>query len=194
MFSGEIASGLIDNVTAKPGMAVLAVVGDGMAGTPGIAARVFSALAAAEDQRRGDRAGLVGAQHLVRGQRRRRGRSGAVRARGVPAVEDRRRPRRRDACGPTSCCSGSAGSAARSPIRLPRRADGQPAGARRRPARSIGLHLRAARHLTAPAARSGAEEGRRRAARVARRPQGERRGSADDHGRRTRCRGRSSST
>ncbi len=47
VFSGEIASGLIDHVTAKPGMAVLAVVGDGMAGTPGIAARVFSALASA---------------------------------------------------------------------------------------------------------------------------------------------------
>ncbi len=48
MFSGEITSGLIDTVTARPGMAVLAVVGDGMAGTPGIAARVFSALAAAK--------------------------------------------------------------------------------------------------------------------------------------------------
>jgi bifunctional aspartokinase / homoserine dehydrogenase 1 len=48
VFSGEISSGLIDHVTAKPGMAVLAVVGDGMAGTPGIAARVFSALAAAK--------------------------------------------------------------------------------------------------------------------------------------------------
>jgi len=47
VFSSEIASGLIDHVTAKPGMAVLAVVGDGMAGTPGIAARVFSALASA---------------------------------------------------------------------------------------------------------------------------------------------------
>jgi aspartokinase/homoserine dehydrogenase 1 len=46
-FSSEIASGLIDHVTAKPGMAVLAVVGDGMVGTPGIAARVFSALASA---------------------------------------------------------------------------------------------------------------------------------------------------
>ncbi|MGH9373936.1 MAG: aspartate kinase, partial [Vicinamibacterales bacterium] len=46
-FSSEIASGLIDNVTAKPGMAVIAVVGDGMAGTPGVAARVFSALATA---------------------------------------------------------------------------------------------------------------------------------------------------
>ena len=48
VFSGEIASGLIDHVTAKPGMAVIAVVGDGMAGTPGIAARVFSALATAQ--------------------------------------------------------------------------------------------------------------------------------------------------
>jgi aspartokinase/homoserine dehydrogenase 1 len=46
-FGHEIATGLIDHVTAKPGMAVLAVVGDGMAGTPGIAARVFSALASA---------------------------------------------------------------------------------------------------------------------------------------------------
>ena len=46
-FTGEISSGLIDNVTARPGMAVLAVVGDGMAGTPGIAARVFSAIAQA---------------------------------------------------------------------------------------------------------------------------------------------------
>jgi aspartokinase/homoserine dehydrogenase 1 len=46
-FGGEIASGLIDNVTSRPGMAVIAVVGDGMAGSPGIAARVFSALAAA---------------------------------------------------------------------------------------------------------------------------------------------------
>lgn len=46
-FKGELASGIIDNVTARRGMAVLAVVGDGMAGTPGIAARVFSALATA---------------------------------------------------------------------------------------------------------------------------------------------------
>src|SRR4029453_18632893 len=45
-FREELASGLIDNVTSRPGMAVIAVVGDGMAGSPGIAARVFSALAA----------------------------------------------------------------------------------------------------------------------------------------------------
>ena len=43
-FRDELSSGLIDNVTARPGMAVIAVVGDGMAGAPGIASRVFSAL------------------------------------------------------------------------------------------------------------------------------------------------------
>ena len=37
----------MDGVTARSGVAVLAVVGNGMAGTPGIAARVFSSLAAA---------------------------------------------------------------------------------------------------------------------------------------------------
>src|SRR5438093_567851 len=45
-FEDEIASGLIDGVTARPGVGVVAVVGEGMAGTPGIAARVFSALGA----------------------------------------------------------------------------------------------------------------------------------------------------
>jgi aspartokinase/homoserine dehydrogenase 1 len=45
-FGEELASGIIDNVSARPGIAVVAVVGDGMAGAPGIAARVFSALAA----------------------------------------------------------------------------------------------------------------------------------------------------
>jgi aspartokinase/homoserine dehydrogenase 1 len=44
-FRDELASGVIDDVTARPGIAVVAVVGDGMAGSPGIAARVFSALA-----------------------------------------------------------------------------------------------------------------------------------------------------
>ena len=43
-FRDELASGLIDNVAARDGMAVIAVVGDGMVGSPGIAARVFSAL------------------------------------------------------------------------------------------------------------------------------------------------------
>lgn len=43
-FRDEIRGGLIDGVSAKLGMAVVAVVGDGMAGTPGISARVFTAL------------------------------------------------------------------------------------------------------------------------------------------------------
>ena len=43
-FLREVAAGHIHNVTVTPGIAVLAIVGDGMAGTPGIAARLFSAL------------------------------------------------------------------------------------------------------------------------------------------------------
>jgi len=43
-FKDELSSGLIDNVTARPAVAVVAVVGEGMVGTPGIAARVFTAL------------------------------------------------------------------------------------------------------------------------------------------------------
>jgi aspartokinase/homoserine dehydrogenase 1 len=45
-FKDEIARGEIDGVEASPGMATVAVVGLGMHGTPGIAAGVFSALAA----------------------------------------------------------------------------------------------------------------------------------------------------
>ena len=58
---------------------MLAVVGNGMAGTPGIAARVFSSLAEGARQRHGHRPGQLRAEHLVRGGRgtrpaRRRGR------------------------------------------------------------------------------------------------------------------------
>ncbi len=45
-FRGEIARGEIDGVEVSPDMATIAVVGLGMHGTPGIAAGVFSALAA----------------------------------------------------------------------------------------------------------------------------------------------------
>ena len=45
-FREELGAGLVDGVTARAGMSVVAVVGNGMAGAPGIAARVFSALAA----------------------------------------------------------------------------------------------------------------------------------------------------
>ncbi len=43
-FRHELEHGLIDGVTARAPLAVIAVVGDGMVGTPGISARVFSAL------------------------------------------------------------------------------------------------------------------------------------------------------
>lgn len=44
-FKEEIANHEIDGVTIKPGVATIAVVGLGMAGTPGVAQRVFTALA-----------------------------------------------------------------------------------------------------------------------------------------------------
>jgi bifunctional aspartokinase / homoserine dehydrogenase 1 len=45
-FKEELATGLIDGISSRGGVAVMAVVGSGMAGTPGIASRVFTALAA----------------------------------------------------------------------------------------------------------------------------------------------------
>jgi len=45
VFKDDLAAGLVDGVSARRNVAVLAVVGNGMAGTPGIAARVFSSLA-----------------------------------------------------------------------------------------------------------------------------------------------------
>jgi aspartokinase/homoserine dehydrogenase 1 len=47
-FQGEIARREVDGIQVATGMATVAVVGLGMTGTPGIASRVFSALAAAE--------------------------------------------------------------------------------------------------------------------------------------------------
>ncbi|MEQ9400952.1 MAG: bifunctional aspartate kinase/homoserine dehydrogenase I [Longimicrobiales bacterium] len=46
-FARELARGQIQSVEVTPDVAVLAAVGDGMAGTPGIAARLFTALARA---------------------------------------------------------------------------------------------------------------------------------------------------
>lgn len=43
-FASELDAGLISEVTAEPGIAALAVVGDGMAGHPGTAGRLFKAL------------------------------------------------------------------------------------------------------------------------------------------------------
>jgi aspartokinase/homoserine dehydrogenase 1 len=46
-FAEELRNGDVDSVELERQLATIAVVGDGMAGTPGIAARVFGALAAA---------------------------------------------------------------------------------------------------------------------------------------------------
>ncbi|HET7757107.1 MAG TPA: bifunctional aspartate kinase/homoserine dehydrogenase I [Steroidobacteraceae bacterium] len=43
-FERELAEGQVQSVDIDPDLAILAVVGDGMAGTPGIAAKVFGAL------------------------------------------------------------------------------------------------------------------------------------------------------
>ena len=47
-FAAELAAGSIHAVSVTPDIAVLAIVGDGMAGTTGIAARLFDALARAQ--------------------------------------------------------------------------------------------------------------------------------------------------
>jgi aspartokinase/homoserine dehydrogenase 1 len=46
-FARELKEGQIQSVDVDPDMAILAVVGDGMAGTPGVSAKVFNALGAA---------------------------------------------------------------------------------------------------------------------------------------------------
>lgn len=48
VFEREIGRRQIHQVLAEPGVGVLAIVGDGMAGTPGVAARLFDALARAQ--------------------------------------------------------------------------------------------------------------------------------------------------
>jgi aspartokinase/homoserine dehydrogenase 1 len=45
VFERELAAGLIDGVTTTRDVAVIAIVGEGMVGTPGISARLFGALA-----------------------------------------------------------------------------------------------------------------------------------------------------
>ena len=47
-FARELALGNVQRVLAEPGISVLAVVGDGMAGTPGVAARLFESLGRAQ--------------------------------------------------------------------------------------------------------------------------------------------------
>jgi hypothetical protein len=63
-FARELDEGQIQSVEIDRELAILAVVGDGMAGIPGIAAKVFNALGHGGGQRAGDRAGCLRTQHL----------------------------------------------------------------------------------------------------------------------------------
>lgn len=47
-FARELANGLLQSIESEPDVAVLAAVGDGMAGHPGVAAQLFTGLARAE--------------------------------------------------------------------------------------------------------------------------------------------------
>ncbi len=110
-FRHEIEQGLIDGVSARPNMAVIAVVGDGMVGTPGISARVFAALesggvnvvAIAQGSSERNISFVVAGDDVGEAARR-------VHAR-FSAVEDWRRP----SAGPSAHRRGAAGIRARRP-------------------------------------------------------------------------------
>ena len=74
----------------------------------------------AQHQRRGDRAGILGTEHFVCGERRRCARSRSCGPRRLSAVEDWRRPAAGRTADRRCACSGSATSGARWPITLPR--------------------------------------------------------------------------
>ena len=162
MFSGEITSGLIDQRHGQAGHGGARRRRRRHGGNAWHRRARLLGAGHGEDQRRRDRAGVVGAQHLVRGQRRRRRRRGALRPRGIPAVEDRRRAGRSDDLDRRRAARIRPGRprAGRSDRRAGRQSA---AGARGRPARPLGIHLRAARDFTAPSSRSRAA--RRMAAR-----------------------------
>ena len=69
--------------STRPDQAILAVVGEGMKGRPGVAGKVFGALGPPQHQHQRDRPGRVRAQHLVR---HRRGAAGARAQRHPPGV------------------------------------------------------------------------------------------------------------
>ena len=63
-FARELTEGQIQSVDVDPDLAILAVVGDGMAGTPGVAAQGVQRARHGRRQRARDRAGRLRAQHL----------------------------------------------------------------------------------------------------------------------------------
>ena len=80
------SEGQIQSVEVDTDCSILAVVGDGMAGSPGVAAKVFNALGARRRQRARHRAGRLGAQHLGGDRRQGRDARAARGARGLLSV------------------------------------------------------------------------------------------------------------
>ncbi len=68
-FDPELREGHIQSIEVNRGCSILAVVGDGMAGAHGVAAKVFVGARVGRCQRPRDRAGRVRAQHLGRDRR-----------------------------------------------------------------------------------------------------------------------------
>ena len=68
-FDSELRLGQIQSVEVTSACSILAVVGDGMAGSHGVAAKVFGALGQRSGQRSRDCAGRLGTQHLGRHRR-----------------------------------------------------------------------------------------------------------------------------
>ena len=68
-FDAELRDGQIQHVEVGLGMSILAVVGDGMAGAHGVAAKVFNSLGRCRHQRAGHRAGRIRAQYFGGGRR-----------------------------------------------------------------------------------------------------------------------------
>ena len=77
----ELAHGYVKPFEVDTNVGLLAVVGEGMQGTPGLAARIFTAISRAQGQHHRHRAGIERADHRRRGAPRRAGAGGARRAR-----------------------------------------------------------------------------------------------------------------
>ena len=91
-FAVELSEGQVQRVGVTKGCAIVAVVGDDMAGMPGSAGRFFGTLGQRGHQRARDRAGRLGAQHL--GRHRRQGHDARDPRRALAASICRRRPSR----------------------------------------------------------------------------------------------------
>ena len=64
-FAQDVAHEKVEHITVDPNIAIVAVVGENMRGTPGVAGRVFIALGREKREHHRHRPGLVGIQYFV---------------------------------------------------------------------------------------------------------------------------------